>query len=202
MTTTTTERPPPDLRDVGAFVHKQVSGLQARALSDRRDSAAVASLARLRRGVGRPPGTQLDILDLTHHDAFARGDDPGPEEWAVHVAMTQWALHQQSKGRPMHRRGRGLGAALRSLHSGGSELPDPLLRRFRMLGTAGSFEELLHHLRGTAQLLRAADVSLDYGVLADQLVDWHRPDRRHRVLRRWGSEFYRTRRTDAASDQH
>jgi CRISPR system Cascade subunit CasB len=204
VTVSSTEPPPRALRAVGDFVDTQVSDLQNRLLSTGyRDPAAVAALARLRRGVGKRPGDVLDILEFTVSADFrpAAGDEPTAEEWAAHVALTLFAVHQQSRGERMHRRGRGLGTALRSLHPGyQNSLPDPLSRRFRMLGTAGSFPELTHHLRGAVQLLRAGGQPLDYGVLADQLQTWQvlGPDR---VQLTWGREFYRTRRTTPSADQ-
>ncbi|MFC5996765.1 type I-E CRISPR-associated protein Cse2/CasB [Pseudonocardia hispaniensis] len=203
MTTSPTESAPRP-GTAGQFVDTQASDLQNRLLNpDYRDPAAVAALARLRHGAGKAPGEVLDILEFTVSDTFAPGpeDAPGPEEWAVHVALTLFAVHQQSRGERMHRRGRGLGTALRSLHTGApTDIPDPLLRRFRMLGTANSFPELTHHLRGAVQLLRAAGVPLDYGRLADQLVTWQRfgPDR---VQLTWGREFYRTHRTIPPAEQ-
>lgn len=204
MTTSSTE-PAPRLGTVGEFVDSHVSDLQNGFLSTKyRDPAAVAALARLRRGAGKPPGEVLDILEFTVSPDFRPGPADGgasPEEWAANVAMTLFAVHQQSRGERMHRRRRGLGTALRSLHPGDQKsLPDPLARRFRMLGTADSFSELTYHLRGAVQLLRAGGQPLDYGLLADQLVTWQvfGPDR---VQLTWGREFYRTRRTAPSDEQ-
>ncbi|MGH8921959.1 MAG: type I-E CRISPR-associated protein Cse2/CasB [Actinomycetes bacterium] len=171
---------------------------------DYRDPAAVAALARLRRGAGKEPGAVLDILEYTMSPDLEPPHGPehaSAQEWAVHIAMTLFALHQQAQGQRMHRRGRGLGTALRSLHSGDQRsLPDPLSRRFRMLGTASSFEELTYHLRGAVQLLRAGGEPLDYGLLADQLEDW-KVFGRDRVQLTWGRGFYRTRRSAPTGDQ-
>lgn len=193
----------PRLRTAGTFVDAQVSNLQNRFLStDYRDPAAVAALARLRRGVGKEPGEVLDILEFTISPELRPGPDgePGLEEHAVHVAMTLFAVHQQSRGERMHRRGRGLGVALRALHGGDQKsVPDPLVRRFRMLGTADSFPELSHHLRGAVQLLRVGGAPLDYGVLTDQLVTWQH-GRRSEVQLTWGRQFHRARRTGPPAD--
>ena len=203
MTTSSTE-PPTAPRTVGEIVDERATDQQTRVLGEYRDPAAVAALARLRRGVGKAPGDVLDILEFTVSAEFRRGPselEPSVDEWAAHVALTLFAVHQQSRGERMHRRGRGLGTALRSLHPGDQKsLPEPLARRFRMLGTADSFSELTHHLRGAVQLLRAGGAPLDYGVLADQLVTWklHGPDP---VQLAWGRQFYRTRRTALTDDQ-
>jgi CRISPR system Cascade subunit CasB len=194
----------PKLRAVGTLVDERVSDLQSRLLRERRDPAAVAALARLRRGAGKPPGELLDILEFTVLDEpLSRGDPAGIEqrELAVHVAMTLYAVHQQSLGEPMHRRGQGLGRALRALHTGDpTAVPEPLVRRFRTLGTA-----LAYHLRGAVQLLRAGTfqaphkaVPLDYGRLADQLVTWQR-EGPSPVQLAWGREFYRRQRTEQPS---
>ena len=202
---TAIESAPRTLGPAGEFVDRRVSDLQNRFLSaDRRDPAAVAALARLRRGAGKQPGELLDILEFTVDPRLVSGwnsDEPSPQECAAHVAMTLFAVHQQSRGERMHRRGRGLGTALRSLHSGNQKtLPDPLVRRFRMLGTADSFAELTHHLRGVVQLLRADGVPLDYGQLADHLVRWQRQGTQQ-VQLIWGREFYRTRRAALPEEQ-
>jgi CRISPR system Cascade subunit CasB len=197
------------LGTVGRVVDAHVSDLQRRFLStEYRDPDAVAALARLRRGAGKPPGAVLDILEFTTDESFWVGREDAPadaaatarHEYAAHVAMTLYATHQQSRGERMHRRGRGIGQALRALHTGDpARIPDPLTQRFRMLGTADSPDELTHHLRGAVQLLRAGSVPLDYGLLADQLVDWRR-GRRDRVQLAWGRGFYRTPKTNAATD--
>lgn len=200
MTSTRADRSYPELRTVGRFVDERVTNLQNRTLNPAfRDASATAALARLRRGVGKEPGELLDILEFTFSTDFVDSDDPesaSPAERAAHLAMTLFAAHQQSRGERMHRRGVGLGTALRSLHSGDPKsLPDPLIRRFRMLGTADSLPELSHHLRGVVQLLRAGAIPLDYGLLADQLVAWQRFDR-NTVQLNWGRQFYRTPKRD------
>lgn len=190
MTTTPTRSIP--LHDVGRFVDGQTASLQKRAV--RNESTAVAALARLRRGVDRRPGELVDLLPYTHHDEFtpARDDDePTYREIAVHTALTLFALHQQSQPRAMHVPGRGLGAAMRAT-APGAELPEALLRRFRVLGTSEGLNELTHHLRGVIQLLRQAAAPVDYGRLADQLVTWQFVDGPASVRLQWGREFYRT----------
>lgn len=185
---------------VGAVVDQRARELQARALKG--VPSAVAALARLRRGAGKQPGEVLDILEFTVADEFFTGRaDAGVsiDEYAAHVALTLFALHQQSKPGPMHRPGTGLGSALRRLHDGPDPVPEPVQRRFRVLGTADGVGELTHHLRGAVQLLRVKDIGLDYGLLADQLVNWQWPGGADRVRLRWGREFYRTDRNTTSS---
>lgn len=195
-----------ELGVVGSFVHDRIDGLQNALFSEHyRDPAAVAALARLRRGAGKPAGSVLDVLEFTVSDTFWHGDERDAADSAVtarfenacHLAMTLWALHQQSRGERMHRRGRdrNLGTAMRLLES--ADKPGPVAQRFRMLGTAESFDELSHHLRGVVQLLRGRSAPLDYGLLADQIVMWQ-DGRRDRAQFAWARGFYRTRRPSSS----
>lgn len=184
---------------VGAVVDRQALTLQAQALAG--VPSAIAALARLRRGVGKQPGELLDILEYTLDGKFfvrREDDDASIDEYAAHVTLTLFALHQQSKGQRMHSAGVGLGSALRRL-ADGPEVPEPVRRRFRMLGTAESVTELTYHLRGAVQLLRTKDIPLDYGLMADQLVSWQWPGGSNRVRLRWGRDFYRTDRAAATT---
>ncbi len=187
MTETTAPR-----RTVQATVDARVASLQRGYLANRSDS--VAALARLRRAVGKPPGSVLDILDYTLAPEFVYGwsnDEPSWAETAAHHAMTLYALHQQSQPRGMHQPGRRLGGAVRRLISGSIVEPThPIARRFAMLGTADSLDELVHHLRGVVQLLRANRIPLDYGLLASQLVTWQSPGGPARIRLVWGRDFH------------
>jgi len=177
---------------VGAVVDRQAMRLLTAA--SKGAPWSIAALARLRRGAGKQPGELLDILEFTLDDDFFVGrSDAGAsiDEYAAHVALTLFALHQQSKSQPMHKSGVGLGSALRRL-ADGPDIPEPVQHRFRVLGTADGVSELVHHLRGAVALLRANDIALDYGLLADQLVAWHWTDGPNRVRLRWGRDFYRT----------
>ena len=60
-----------------------------------------AILANLRRGVGYGPGEVPAlcgiIFDDFNEDWLSRTGEPTQEEWAVYIALTLFALHQQSK---------------------------------------------------------------------------------------------------------
>ncbi|WP_433264909.1 type I-E CRISPR-associated protein Cse2/CasB [Actinosynnema sp. CS-041913] len=194
-----------ELTAVGTEVHKRIVSLQARVIAD--ESTAVATLAKLRRGVGKPAGSVNEILQYTVSEVFAGPDaDDGPTaaETAAHIALTLYALHQQSHRTRVHLRGYGLGRSVRLL------LPEepqttlsPVARRFLTLGTSQSLDELVHHLRGMVQLLRAKPVPLDYGLLADELTRWPQPDSANRIRLRWGRDFHRTTHpTDSTTDDH
>lgn len=179
---------------IKSIVDKKVRRLQNGYLANR--SADVAALARLRRGLGKPAGSVLDIVEFTHADEFAgTRDEPTFAETAAHLSMTLYALHQQSQGRPMHQGGHPLGRSIRALipaARGEKYTEDSVAKRFAMLGTADSPGELTHHLRSMVQLLRAGGVPLDYGQLAADLFNWQRPGSAASVRLRWGRDFHRT----------
>ncbi|RJQ89105.1 type I-E CRISPR-associated protein Cse2/CasB [Amycolatopsis panacis] len=158
--------------------------------------AAVAGLARLRRGAGKPVGSVQEILQYTMSEAFApsgSADAPTAGEIAAHTSLTLYAVHQQSQRKRMHQRGWGLGRAVRQLHPQDfGEKPSPILLRFRTLGSTESVDELVHRLRGTVQLLRGQGQPLDYALLADELLLWQKPGGASTVRMRWGRGFYRT----------
>ncbi|MCZ7432310.1 type I-E CRISPR-associated protein Cse2/CasB [Streptomyces sp. WMMC1477] len=212
--------------------------------------AAVAAVARLRREAGRdvyssPTGWGLDHLEaLTHlreeqrqRDEKQHEGQPAPQhvsstyreraereaesqDQAVHLAVTLWALHQQSlRDEPMHVSGWPLGRAVRRLAHGKTGVQDPptapnasregaedkrgdsepveeisatVRKRFVRIGTSTDLETLGVRLREMVLLLRASRIPLDYGLLADQLYLWQDENRRDDARRAWGREFHFT----------
>ncbi|WP_150244216.1 type I-E CRISPR-associated protein Cse2/CasB [Nocardiopsis quinghaiensis] len=202
MTTTSPAEFVPKLRDIGELVDERVRQLQGGYLKDL--SEAVATLARLRRGAGKPIDAVPELVGLTldhrFYERFGIDDDPrtGAAEAAVHGALTLYALHQQSKrDRGMHKRGRDLGGAVRRLMPSG-DIDEPLRRRFVQVGSATDPATRLDRLRGIVKLLRAQDIPLDYGLLADQLYEARTPAGAARVRRLWGRGFQAHRPQGAA----
>ncbi|MFE6384817.1 type I-E CRISPR-associated protein Cse2/CasB [Nocardiopsis dassonvillei] len=192
MTTTSTAGFVPELKDVGELVDERVRQLQGGYLKDLPE--AVATLAKLRRGAGKPVEAVPELVGLTlDHRFYERFSvsDPRTEdaEAAAHEALTLYALHQQSKReKGMHRRGRDLGGAVRRLMPSG-DIDEPLRRRFVQAGSAAHHATRLDRLRGIVQLLRVEDIPLDYGLLADQLHDARTRPGAERVRRAWGRGF-------------
>jgi CRISPR system Cascade subunit CasB len=213
----------PEAALVGATVEALIRPLQRGYRNDH--PPAVATLARLRRGAGRPVEAVPDVWGLTGMDDLIQRLDalPGEEskhlnldhaEGALHLAMTLWALHQQShQDMDMHVRGRGLGSGVRALMAKkarpggdgppqpaggapsappptGQALDEPLRRRFVRVSTATSLPVLGQRLREIVELLRGADVPLDYALLAGQVYRWQTPSHRADVHRAWGRDFH------------
>ena len=103
--------------------------------------------------------------------SFYGTNGPSHEEWAVYLALTLYALHQQSNDTVcVSQLGCTLGRAVRRLAEqtvarGQDWTESSILRRFNALATAEEITEISHHLRGMIQLLRAAkpdSIPLDY----------------------------------------
>ena len=172
------------------------------------DNQRRAELAKLRRGVGHKPG---DLPELW--GSFLRGmpegfqggkNGPSHAEWAVYLALTLYAVHQQGNDRPMNCSGNTLGRAVRQLAernttAGQDWTEASVLRRFNALATAEEITEISHHLRGMIQLLSAAKdggIPLDYPQLAADLYELQCTDPRYaqipaNVRLRWGQDLYR-----------
>lgn len=157
-----------------------------------------SDLAALRSGLGRAPGTvpvlwRFHVLEIP--DAAAERGFAGPEYAAEHHALTLYGMHQQSIAQAMHRPDVGVGRALRALHAGSRQGDDgrsqAINRRFYAAVTAGSVDEVAHHLRGLIQMLRTLDTpaGLDYSRLVEDLTYWDQPEGRDRVRLRWGKDF-------------
>jgi len=155
-------------------------------------------LAALRRGVGKEPGTVPAMWRF-----YSTLDESGrvtAELAAEHLALTLFALHQRSLAEPVHRQGVGLGTAVANLRDSGRFSEEAVERRFVAAAMAESLGELGVHLRGLVSLLRALpQQGLDYNRLYRDLLDWQRPSRRAAVRRRWGGQFYASRRAGAPS---
>ncbi|MFJ6739190.1 type I-E CRISPR-associated protein Cse2/CasB [Streptomyces sp. NPDC091279] len=216
----------------------------------RRDNvAAVAAVARLRREAGREPHASPTSWGLDDLEALTRlrekqaeeNDDTERylvsrkrhereaqverEDRAVHLAVTLWALHQQSlREEAMHVHGWSLGRAVRQLaqdkqakqekpeapaeeeqregeQQGAVEDVSPTIRkRFVRLGTSSDIDILGRRLREMVLLLREARIPLDYGRLAGELDRWQDEGERAGVRRAWGREFHRVYRAAASDD--
>lgn len=151
------------------------------------------ALAELRRGVGKEPGSVPQIWQYTHAED-ANGRTSSWRENAVHLALTQWAMHQQSKTKQMHRQGQTFGGALRLLARGqDAQAPEktPAYRRMMALASARSLPAITTHARGLIGLLRAQEIGFDYDGWANDLYWIQVPGHAVDVQRRWGRDFYR-----------
>ena len=157
-----------------------------------------ALLAELRRGVGKAPGELPALWGILLEDFkdewMSDRGGASREEWAAYIALTLFALHQQSRNTralPMHRRGQTLGRALRRMAGEDTDAQERILRRFRQLASAADIRGAAYHLRGLVQLLRAADIPMDYAALARDLYQYQSPEGMADVRLRWAQDFFR-----------
>ncbi|WP_435172405.1 type I-E CRISPR-associated protein Cse2/CasB [Actinacidiphila sp. bgisy145] len=223
---------------VGTSADRCIRRLQHGYREDR--PSAVSTLARLRRGAGQPANSLPDLWGQTGTEDLAqvladaadetrtpasgtaadrdrRPVDHARAEEALHLAVTLWALHQQShRDMDTHVAGHGLGRSVRALMSrtapatdsgtaaatAAPELDEPVRRRFVRIGTATSLDILGQRLREIVLLLRKDDIPLDYALLAEQLYWWQLPAAQTGVRREWGRDFHLagTVRAKAADD--
>ena len=183
-------------QDVRTYTEQRLRRLQTLPDNQRR-----AELAKLRRGVGRKPG---DLPELW--GSFLRGmpEDfqgrcgPSRAEWAVYLALTLYALHQQGEENvSMNEKGCTLGRAVRLLAKNSAAAAQDwtessVLRRFNALATADSMPEVSHYLRGMVQLFRGNEpkLKLDYPRLAVELYRFQLPDQAANVRLQWGRDLY------------
>ncbi|PRX51081.1 CRISPR-associated Cse2 family protein [Prauserella shujinwangii] len=179
---------------LGRALTGRIDRLQTAYLRDQ--PAAKASLAQLRRGLGKPAGSVPEIWALTvgavPPELVWRDDEPSHAEQAAHAALTLYALHQQSLPVPAHVPGTSFGHAVGRLRDNESRSEEAVTRRFMAVATAESMDELLVHVRGLVTQLRAHRYGFDYARFADDLHDLLRPGGAQRVRLAWGRAFYRT----------
>ncbi len=191
---------------VRGYVKARIASLQRRLLSPQGKSSAVANLARLRRSVNKKPGSTPDTWEIEFEGLpellVGSGSEASAGEWAVHLALSLYAVHQQSQDQEMYRQSSGeypcgIGHAVKRLAlygmQEGEELElDEMPRRFAAMVTAETIDEVAHYARQLVQQLRAKQIPLDYVCLAGQLYDYQNPYRRDAVRLEWGREFARS----------
>ena len=188
------------LKKIGGFVERKINLIK----NTSNDSLVKAMLANLRRGVGRKPGSMPEIWDLTleglPEEFMSKDGFPTKEEWAVHIALTLFALHQQGrniKTESMNNRDISFGKAVRSLAADEADIPR-VKRRFDAALKADDIEGLAYYTRSLIQLLKSNDTSFNYPMLAKDLYLFQTNDK-DVVRLSWGQDFYR--RYDAKTDE-
>jgi CRISPR system Cascade subunit CasB len=154
----------------------------------RRDPAPGGELAALRRGLGRQPGDVPAMWPF-----YTKLTTDGNISWSLaaeHVALTLFAVHQQSRATPAHSPGVGLGAAMAALRDHPKTSEEAVERRFGAAATATSFSEVAAHLRGLVTQLNVLHSGLDYTKLYHDLVRWQQPDGAAKVRRAWGGQYF------------
>ena len=182
--------------DRGTQVANYVVWKTEQLLHTSNESAQKAALAELRHGLGRAPGELPELwgafLQDLPEELYGTSAGASREEWAIYLALTLFALHQQGKNpntSPMHQQGQVLGKAMGQL----IQTPDDesrVRRRFNVLATSADIQEMSTHLRSVIQLLRGESIPLDYGMLAKDIFLYQFPEYAPNVRLAWGRDFY------------
>ncbi|RPK33125.1 type I-E CRISPR-associated protein Cse2/CasB [Streptomyces sp. ADI93-02] len=152
-----------------------------------------SDLAVLRRGLGRPAGTILEMFPFYTcpvDDLAARRGEVSAEQEAEHSALALYGLHQQGQDQPMHREQFSLGRSMLVLRRHERTSGEAIDSRFQQIFSAGSTGALQQRLRGLIVQLRDIRQPLDYTRLTADLCEWSDSDSRAGVRRRWGLDYY------------
>jgi len=177
-------------------------------LHSRNDAWASATLAQLRRGLGKKPGDVPELWDILFSkmpdeckDYKEWRGDPSKAEWAIYIALTLFAMHQQGNDRkqkmmhvPREKNCReSLGTTLRKLANASGEGGQERIRtKLNALAKAPNITSAERHLRNIVYLLRDKGIPMDYGDLAVDLFLYQSPQTASGVKLRWAEDFYRT----------
>ncbi|EPD32727.1 type I-E CRISPR-associated protein Cse2/CasB [Propionimicrobium lymphophilum] len=187
------------------FVSSKAQQLQANYL--KQNPKAKAKLAALRKSINKPVGSDPETWQIVFEDfpenLIGKSDEPNRWELAAHTALALFSLHMQSAKSARHVSRVGLGQAIRKLIDAGSrdDQDSPVMRRFHALGTASTFAEIAYHARGLIQLMRAKDIPLDYGMLAQDFADLLVTSRQNSVRLRWARQLYKVNRPEEKQEK-
>lgn len=182
-------------KKAGNFVRNRIFQMS----QSKNESAVRAMLANLRRGLGKHPAEIPAAWEASFYnlpeELHGKGAEPSRGEYAVHIAMTLFALHQQRSDLHtefMQREEVSIGKAMGQLHLCKSADSDAVKKRFDQVVSADSLAELSYHLRGVVQILRAEEIAMDYGMLAENLCNFQLPAKRDAIRLQWGRDYYTT----------
>jgi len=163
-------------------------------LLDNDDAHSKALLAKLRRGIGKHPGTLPDVWEITLADlpetARSRDNEPSYEEWAVYTALTLYASHRQGKSNSMSEEDCKFGTAVARLVTPDRNNLDAVKKRFDAMITAVDFTELAYHARGLIGQMKAKDIKFNYPDFAKALHSYQYEGKKNQVRLHWGEDFY------------
>lgn len=175
-------------------VGNRVNRLQREFLTEELPHAR-GELAQLRQAVDEPPGIsplvwQL-VLEALPEQFIGTRDEPTAGEWAAHLALTLYAVHQRGNQNPMHQIDNSLGRAAGRLIRTRQAQSQSVKKRYDAVLTATNFTSRRYHLRSLVGLLSAEAIPVDYGRLALDLYQFQKPGGKDTVNRVWGRDFYR-----------
>lgn len=193
-------------KKVGKFVSRKIFSL-TKSLDF---GSTKASLAQLRRGVGKQPGELPELwgefLQDLPEELMSNNDETSREEWAVYTALTLFALHQQGHSEPMNAEGdeNHLGRAVRKLvHSEGDQSNEERVKfKLGLAASSDDMTELSYRLRTLVNLLSGENIKLDYAELAKDIFLFQSENYADKIRMKWGRDFYRNYKNDSESEDN
>ena len=181
--------------EIKSCIYKKINKLKSDARQGK--SGYKAELAELRRGVGHMPGELASVtgilLEVLPEKYFGFGNNPSYEEWAVYIALTLFAVHQQSndiENELMHQQGESIGKAIAGLIRDENDR-DRIIKKMTIILKSKDVEDLSYHLKSMIYLLRSGNIKVDYADLAQDIYKFQIREYTDSVRLKWGREFYR-----------
>lgn len=118
--------------------------------------------------------------------------EPSKAEWAIYIALTMYALHQQGHSEPVNKQGYEyfLGQAVGKLVKSTDDL-ERIQKRFSVVALSSNMTELSYYLRCIIRLLSDENIFLDYAELTKELFLFQFDNRTDSIRLKWGQDFYR-----------
>lgn len=158
-------------------------------------SASKKELSDLRQAVGQDPAknplawqyvlTGDENIDFPDNYR-GRGDEASYGELATYMALTLYAVHQQSEQRNMHTKDISFGYSIGQLVA---KRTPSIKKRFDALLQARNFSGIVYHARSLVQLLKQEELTFDYGRFTTDLYWLQHPRHRAKVITRWSRDF-------------
>ena len=179
---TTDIHAPPDERDTVSPEERFARALQGLSIrASKGEGTARASLARLRRALGRRGVEPIAFREVGNY----LGDVPEKQRDTYLLVAALFALHAAKSDAPWKiQRGSSFGASCKQARRNGSASMD--LRFAALLDSRR--EDLPYRLRQVVSLLAAKGAGVRYDVLLSDLLDWENP--RRVVQRRWAADYW------------
>lgn len=177
-------------RKLDVAVGSYIAALQHRHVNEGLPTAR-STLAKFRQAVDESPGASPEtwqaVLEVLPERYIGIRDTPTKGEWAAHLALTLYGVHQRGNSTPMHKTGESFGSAMGKL----VRRRESSKSRYDALLTSTHFAGRRQHLRSLVGLLSTEGLPLDYGRLALDLWRLQTAGTKDAVSLSWGRDFYR-----------
>lgn len=175
----------------------QVTGrrIVTKLIQTRKIGSGKAVLARLRQSIGKNFAQTVEIWPEVFAELpesfLSQTGEPTEAEKAIITSLQFYALHQQGNEASVNSLDskNTIGQALQTLRQDKGDETKAIDRRFNVMITSSTFEELSTHLRQLIKLLKKTKVKISYARLADDLF-WYQKGFDDRIKLQWGQSYY------------